>query len=682
MNNNNSNRTDGWCKFFAKKIASKQATLASKAGQEWLKIFEEILKVFVGMSKNAMRNVGGPSSLTNISTNSFPNNCSANFASLKDVALMLIMLFCDYIHDHGDYRSIFRNMGNNANSVENVFIRWITTISWLDTSLKTPLITLIQGPDGIDILNILLYAFKGSKSPDEHEIISGLFSFMRHENKKPAPFSKYSIDGAKQALGGAKVHVVFDQTSKASGPGFTQTLTPYNRNTPGKILKNIDHNVLYDICLPAQADQGSSFASNPLLLFIDLLHEFCKKVYEASERNVKNYSTDPGVMAIFRQIHSKFVPNFSDTFTVHFTHGGSTVLKYKYFYNPNGEILVDLNGVGTGTILSAKSIQGLDVSRAMFKTAGDLGMTLYSIISGSIISTGDRASFCTAAFLAYLLNFHRRLVINSRGAFLRIMYEYDSQNVLVNKIATQPWARNVSAQNINLYAPNKNGLSFDKRYVQVRQKIAPPRQIVITRVKITPAQLTTLMLKRLKASTENVEKIKSVVQNTRNKNSLKKAIVYSSNSLLARYIKSNINSNTFEKQYLIENANSKEKLKKSASNMNSFTAFVTKQPNMENLLRRFNRNSTRVYVRNLLKQITASRNISNNTKRTSIGHILTVEETPNNVSAKNAAIQKYLNNAKINYNMTNNRRVVLRKPGANAGGKSRRTVVRTKPAPY
>ncbi len=367
-----------------------------------------------------------------------------NFKKISDVCILLIIIFCDYLHDlkksivEVGARVGVRTDGlSQSDVIKTVFAGWVRHVTWLNPVIKSAFTHAMGNVEW----NILTRCFSGD-SVDEDKVKNTMLAWMKYDNnKRPLPFLIARIGLFRRLAGGPSPHISFDQTSKASGPAF---------------YASTDKSFKIDIALPMIADAGSSQASNPYLEF----RAHFTKLFKLFNQPVIPRE------AVYDEIHklaSRFTINVNERFEVRFKLGEEYITKYVYYLDESNDVKVDFksfNGVPgiNGSILSASGIANIDPSVAILKTCADIGIIAYGIGAGSISTTGDRAASMNALLFTYLSSRHRldmRGSLHKTRLFNRSIFESSPGEVIIS--AYPRWTgvarnlpRNVKEERLNV----------------------------------------------------------------------------------------------------------------------------------------------------------------------------------------------------------------------------------------
>ena len=350
------------------------------------------------------------------------------FKNINDVYMFLMELFADYNHDIGSIKLInqklnvpntheninCRGLNNTMSSNMKSFTKWLCKINWIESSIKQQLVNLAKG--GL-YENILDQSFgeRGGKKINEYGFVKGVFQeYMlqgnfNEEKIKTLPFTIVKPKDVVDVIGDPSTRISFDQSSRASGPLF------YG------ILKN---SYKFDVALPFLADKGASQTSNPLTEFFTKVKEFV---------NAKEPDKNGKRKQIIDDL-SMYIINDNDTFPIRFSLDEKKFFEYTYSYGGGEIINMTFNTFSkvpmVGRSLSAENLKNnnTSVSKAIFKTATDLGMQMYAIAANSIYVSGDRAA---GTIIMTLFHMWSRNLINLGGKLPRFVFEISTNTVLV-----------------------------------------------------------------------------------------------------------------------------------------------------------------------------------------------------------------------------------------------------------
>jgi hypothetical protein len=376
------------------------------------------------------------------------------FTRIDDVYLFLMELFADYNHDFGPITGINKKLENELNTHPNIncrgvngthermlsFRKWICRIRWLNNSIKPEILSLI---DSGTYQEILIESFGSRAEKIKEDVFAkGVFEkYMLHgdvnQSKENLPFIVLGSDGIYDARGAAGSRISFDQSSRSSAP---QAFAAFKKG----------HKI--DVALPFLADKGASQTSNPLIDFFGLIREYLMTKKESGKRD-----------GILNQL-SKFVINDNDTFPIQFYLNGQVFFRYEYSYDREN-INLKFHTFGNnqnmiGEAMSAENIKHTNTSHAIFKTATDLGMQMYSISANSIFATGDRAAGTIMMTLFFMWS--KGLIKFDNGSvFPRFVFEVTTSDVLV---PYDKYFKMITLQNKNGIIKNNEQSSVYKNY--------------------------------------------------------------------------------------------------------------------------------------------------------------------------------------------------------------------------
>ncbi len=463
-NINFSSKVSSLAHFITKKVVNKVGTLknvdeAAQIIHQCINLVKERQNQTSVYTKTAGK-VTGVTSLKNNLTSSqiseIVKDVEFDFKSHKDVAMFLVVLFCDYLHDlktsKVDIKGLSSLLGLNIDAYDThpkkiraVFLRWVSHVSWLNPDHKKDIINAIDS----SVYHVLIKSFGQSGfAVQESELRRLLLSWMKYDTKKtgrgtlPIPFSVYSVAELRRHYGAAQPHVSFDQSSKTSGPVFYS--------------KFINKTSKVDIALPMIADEGLGQPSNPFANMIEYFVKYYKNAI--GSQNMNKLAT------IVEELAKLYTFNTAETFTISFKYKEQTLFRYEYYYDSNYEVKVKFlkfrpsNKNLNQAISSASNIKKADPSDAIFKTAADLGIIAYAAGANSISVTGDRAAYMSAMLFTYLYSRDRLYIRNSRSKrsqlFPRSIFEISSQEVFIS--AWPHWIKNENSKNINIDNYNFN----------------------------------------------------------------------------------------------------------------------------------------------------------------------------------------------------------------------------------
>jgi hypothetical protein len=467
-NINFSSKVSSLAHFIAKKVVPKVSGLKN-VDEEVAQIIHQCINLVkqrqnqTSVYTKTAGKVTGVTSLKNNLTSSqiseIVKDIEFDFKSHKDVAMFLVVLFCDYLHDLDAGINVLSNLldlnidvyETHEEKIRAVFLTWINHVSWLNPDHKKDIIKSIDN----SVYHVLIKSFgkKSGLKVQESEIRRLLLSWMKYDTIKvkrgnlPIPFSVYSVAELRKHYGSAQPHVSFDQSSKTSGPIFySKFVNKNNKHIAAKV----------DIALPMIADKGLEQPSNPFSNMIEYFAKYYKNA--AGSQNMNKLS------AIVEELAKLYTFNTAETFTISFKYKGQPLIRYEYYYDSNHKVKVKFLKFRASdknlnqAISSASNIKKADPSDAIFKTAADLGIIGYAAGANSISVTGDRAAYMSALLFTYLYSRDRLYIRNSRSErpqlFPRSIFESSPQEVFVS--AWPQWIKNKNSKNINIYNYNFN----------------------------------------------------------------------------------------------------------------------------------------------------------------------------------------------------------------------------------
>lgn len=352
------------------------------------------------------------------------NSINFDFKNYHDVLLFLVVVFTDYIHDLGDLDLLSEKLKfSGPRNVINIFKKWLSKIRWLYIGAKNEINKIITDEKSIRILDMLNVIFGQAKKPDEHKAKEALIKYMKDDSGK-VPFVKVKTnDNFYKFYGSPTADIVFDQTSKVSGPVF------YSRIPEGHRIH---------VGLPVISDKGLTQPSNT---FNDLI----TKIYKEN----------------FNDVAKRYLFNIHPTFEITFTCNNENVTSYKYLYDNEGQPKVKFYGLEESSVLSASDIKKTTTSMGIYKTCGDLGLIIYAAAKNSISSTGDTASYVTCMLFTYL-NSKRRLTPHK---LFRSIFEDTTDTVIVNNDIEWVTGKKYSISTNNKLNNNnkKHVLTYERR---------------------------------------------------------------------------------------------------------------------------------------------------------------------------------------------------------------------------
>jgi len=404
----------GLAKFISRKITNKYGGNPAK----------NIIKTHIFIKKVIREQSKYKNKVTSKDISNSDNTVTFDFKYYHDVLLFLVVIFVDYIHDLGDLDILSKKLDmQGPRNVINIFKTWLSKIKWLDDTTRSEIKNIINDDKSTKILEMLNVIFVNAKKPDEHKAKAALIKYMKDESGK-VPFVKVKTnDNFYKFYGSPTADIVFDQTSKVSGPIFYSKIPEGHRIHVG---------------LPVISDKGLTQSTNT---FNDLI----KKIYNEK----------------FNDVAERYLFNINSTFEIIFTCKGNLVTKYRYFYDKAGQPMVEFHGLKESKVLSASDLQRVGPSMAIYKTCGDLGLIIYAATKNSISSTGDTASYVSCMLFTYL-NSEKRL--NPHKLF-RSIFEDTTDTVIVNNDIEWVTGRKYSISTNNKLNNNNNKhvLTYERR---------------------------------------------------------------------------------------------------------------------------------------------------------------------------------------------------------------------------
>ena len=404
------------------------------------------------------------------------NTITFDFKNYYDVLLFLVVIFVDYLHDLGNLDTLAKKLNfKGPRNVINIFKTWITVITWLSNTTKSKINEIISDSKSIRILEMLNVIFRNAKKPDEHRAKDELIKYMEEDRGK-VPFVKVKInDNFYKFSGSAAADIVFDQTSKTSGPIFYSRVPEGHRTHIG---------------LPTIADKGLTQPTNN---FNDLV----AKIY-------RGFNSEQ----VLNAVSKKYIFNTHSEFKITFTCDGNPVTEYKYFYNTNGNPMVKFSGLSESSVLSAKDLQKVNSSMAIYKTCGDLGLIIYAAAKNSISSTGDTASYVSCMLLTYL-NSVKRLTPHK---LFRSIFEDTTDTVIVNNDVN--W---VSGKKYSLKNSTNNNSTNNNKYHKLSFNRRPNKSIIIkpslgNRINVRQINNKTILSQLIKQNLKHITTIQKYVR--------------------------------------------------------------------------------------------------------------------------------------------------------------------------